>query len=1087
MMTLKDEVSHGGGRCTPSFMHVVEGSNDFSRGCEDSHAGFVAPSSPEFDSQPKGTDDHRRSLKDRKHEPVSQGQNTLSYAKWCSTLVPEVLRTRTPFGAFLAKSIRLSKCLSSDLAPTFFPLPIPPGYWHEMPAAASSQKRRAIHRSRALHVIVMALNFWHSGGSFPEDHLLQRAPNSLHLTLFRRIRALLRSDGPASAFQITKAGRRFPELVTRLGEISEVLTKNGCSVSPYEKSFVGVEVPKDDSSMPELQPYRDLNPDRLVLFGKGGFDATGYLSDPLVMPYREPAVLAFDNAVGVHVPIRDSQETIAQLAALWDKQGLLMIHREAVDPSRYVRIFNAFKSSEIDRQIGDRRSANALEARISEYGPSCRLPAGSDFSELSINPKKETLVICITDRKDFYHQFWTSRRKALANTVGPGIPCHLVDQCNSYALFSLVSSRRRYNREKHGDMLHGAQTGVGLDPHLCHIAFRSILQGDPATTDVLHLCLVGGWASVMGFRRPTYSLFNKAYTLVDTAKYNPNRPRIIELSRAVANELVLAAVLHPLMMTDIGCKYHPFVFATDASSKRGAICSCQVEPTTAEVLWKTSKSKGSYTRLLSPSEELLRRLGIQEESCLEDPIEDIKASPSRPLAYRFDFIEVFAGAAKVTAAIQRLGIPTGPPIELSFSEEFNVEECHVVSWLTYLLSHRLILGIMVEPPCTTFSIIRRPALRSRDAPYGHNPAEEKTRTGNVLGCRACQLMKVAGVNRVAGLLETTYSSMLKHLLAWHSVQNMACSKTVRVDSCRFGSPHLKSFRMLCVHLTPDQIDRRCVCASKHLQVQGKYTKGSATYTDKLADAIALDFAAWIFAERRVLREDAEVPSKGLESLAINDVAISGKWTVDCAWNFRKDSHINILEESSLLRLAQRCANLKYPTRITAMVDSNVVRGASSKGRSSSLGLSTVLRRFNAVCVAAALYFSIPFCPTRHNPSDDPTRDTPLRCTLPGLGFLQMDRGSQFDMCSLPKLKRWTSNWARLILRLAGCHLLHLSRRDLFRRSFVSNWFAQSKIFDSTLGFPGEGPLIPGLLWIFLMWIYSILLPSNLVCLCLLWP
>ena len=327
MMTLSDGVSHGGGRCTPSLVHVLDGSNDFSTVCEDGRSGFVAPCSPEFDSQPKGTDVHRRSLKDRKREPVSQGQNTLSYAKWCSTLVPEVLRTRTPFGAFLAKSIRLSKCLSSDLAPTFFPLPIPPGYWHEMPPAASSHKRRAIHRSRALHVIVMALNFWHSGGSFPEDHLLQRAPNSLHLTLFRRIRALLRSDGPASAFQITKAGRRFPELVTRLGEISEVLTKNGCSVSPYEKSFVGADVPKDDSSMPELQPYRDLNPDRLVLFGKGCFDATGYLSDPLVMPYREPAVLAFDNAVGLHVPIRDSQETIAQLAALWDKQGLLMIHK----------------------------------------------------------------------------------------------------------------------------------------------------------------------------------------------------------------------------------------------------------------------------------------------------------------------------------------------------------------------------------------------------------------------------------------------------------------------------------------------------------------------------------------------------------------------------------------------------------------------------------------------------------------------------------------------------------------------------------------------------------------------------------------
>ena len=394
---------------------------------------------------------------------------------------------------------------------------------------------------------------------------------------------------------------------------------------------------------------------------------------------------------------------------------------------------------------------------------------------------------------------------------------------------------------------------------------------------------------------------------------------------------------------------------------------------------------------------------------------------------------------------------------------------------------------MVEPPCTTFSIIRRPALRSRDAPYGHNPAEEKTRVGNVLGCRACQLMKVAGVNRVAGLLETTYSSMLKHLLAWHSVQNMACAKVVRVDSCRFGSPHLKSFRMLCVHLSPDHIDRQCICTCKHLQVQGKYTKGSATYTDQLSDALALDFAAWIFAERKALCEEADTPAKGLESLAVNDLAISGKWSVDCAWNFRKDSHINILEESALLRLAQRCASLKYPTRITAMVDSNVVRGASAKGRSSSLGLSTVLRRFNAVCVAAALYFSIPFCPTRHNPSDDPTRDTPLRCSLPGLDFLEMDRDSKYDLCQLPKLKRWASNWARLILRLSGRHTLYLSRRDLFRRSFISRWFPQSKIFDSSLGFPGEGPLLLCLLWTFqaLIWLFTF--SCCFVGSCLLWP
>ena len=400
----------------------------------------------------------------------------LSYARWCSTLVPEVLKTRTPFGAFLSRSIQLSRGLSSDPAPTFFPLPIPPGYWHEMPAVCSSNKRRSIHRSRALHVVVMALNFWHSGGSFPEDHQLQRSPNKLHQTLYKRLRALLRSDGPAFAFEATKAGRRFPELVARLGELSDVLTKNGCSASPYEKSFPGVEVPKDDTTMPELQPYRDLNPDRLVLAGNGLFDATDHLSDPLVMPYREPEVLSFPNAMPVKVPLRDSCDTLARLGRLWDKHGLLYVHRESTDANRYVRIFNAYKNEELDRQIGDRR--------ISEFGPSSCLPAASDFSEISLDPRKQTLSISITDRRDFYHQFWASRKKALVNTLGPPIEIEALKDTKGFSLFALENAKKRYRREKHGDMLHGKRKPVLLPDGLCHISFQSLLQGDHCGVDI---------------------------------------------------------------------------------------------------------------------------------------------------------------------------------------------------------------------------------------------------------------------------------------------------------------------------------------------------------------------------------------------------------------------------------------------------------------------------------------------------------------------------------------------------------------------------------------------------------------------------
>ena len=256
---------------------------------------------------------------------------------------------------------------------------------------------------------------------------------------------------------------------------------------------------------------------------------------------------------------------------------------------------------------------------------------------------------------------------------------------------------------------------------------------------------------------------------------------------------------------------------------------------------------------------------------------------------------------------------------------------------------------------------------------------------------------------VSIVLQVSWDSLF-HFPAWKAAAAMPCSRVVRVDSCRFGSPHLKSFRMLCVDFRPNSINLRWMCQRKHLQAQGKYTKASATYAAELCSAIPLDLARWIWAEQDELRSGIAGNSKGFESLAINDPALSADWSIDAAWNFSKPGHTNLLEEAALLRLAQRCAHFGCPTRITAMVDSNVVRGATSKGRSSSLGLSSVLRRFNAVCVSAALYFHIPFVPTRQNTSDDPTRNVDLRTPIPGFKTNSLDRETMFDLCSLPRLR-----------------------------------------------------------------------------------
>jgi hypothetical protein len=61
-----------------------------------------------------------------------------------------------------------------------------------------------------------------------------------------------------------------------------------------------------------------------------------------------------------------------QLCKLWDARGLLRCYRGPILPGHFSRLFNAYKSADLDRQIGDRRLPNARERSID--GPSTFLP-----------------------------------------------------------------------------------------------------------------------------------------------------------------------------------------------------------------------------------------------------------------------------------------------------------------------------------------------------------------------------------------------------------------------------------------------------------------------------------------------------------------------------------------------------------------------------------------------------------------------------------------------------------------------------------------------------------------------------------------
>lgn len=689
---------------------------------------------------------------------------------------------------------------------------------------------------------------------------------------------------------------------------------------------------------------------------------------------------------------------MAELALLWDRQGLLRLHQEKLDSRQtceLVRVFNCYKAVDRDRQIGDRRGRNAVEGVL--RGPSSNLPAGQDLCDLSIDLDRQRLHVSISDGRDFYHQLWVTKARAITNTLGPGLPVSLVDDTDAYKLFLLESSKRKYSRERHGDHLEQFASHGQPGSDIVWACFNSVLQGDhggveiatdahsqllrsfdllkedvhlvanrpcfdscsveglviddffcvsiddkevpqqetkayvaykkaqeayaaydllgspekdivaesagkaigayingsssatstgvctvgapaskrlalsaltlhscalPYTTASLHRCIVGAWVSMLLYRRPMMNLLNHSFSLVDSCQ-DLQEDALVPLPRTVAQELVLCAVLAPLLLSDIAVPFDETLYATDASESRGAVCSAYAGEDIVRMLTKVCKTKGAYTRLhncqTAKNHQSLAEFDDREEV-------DSSHQPGcvgRPLAFSFEFMEIFAGSSRISEALSNLSVVVG--LDISLSEEYDLSKVHVLAWIYHLIESGRLLAVAVEPPCTTFSIMRRPALRSRSRPLGFDPKEAKTQLGNHLFLTAFQILKKAAAHSIAGLLERPFSALSKFLVAYQRALHWPGAVEVRIDSCQYGSIHQKSFAFLSVNVDMAPIVRRCPGTCNHVPIAGVYTKASAIYTAELATALAWALRHSI--EVIKARKDSEdsLPVAGLEN------------------------------------------------------------------------------------------------------------------------------------------------------------------------------------------------------------------------------
>ena len=160
---------------------------------------------------------------------------------------------------------------------------------------------------------------------------------------------------------------------------------------------------------------------------------------------------------------------------MWDVKGLLKVFSSPSRPGLYSRVFNAYKSTQHDRQIGDRRLPNRMERHID--GPSKHLPPGH-LCQLTVPPFTHAISGSITDRRD---QAEVSAERARSNMF----PFSYIRECldGLAALHAFDQSREEHHRQRRKRKIAGRHPGGVADrgsddqPQLFP-AFASLCQGD---------------------------------------------------------------------------------------------------------------------------------------------------------------------------------------------------------------------------------------------------------------------------------------------------------------------------------------------------------------------------------------------------------------------------------------------------------------------------------------------------------------------------------------------------------------------------------------------------------------------------------
>jgi hypothetical protein len=262
----------------------------------------------------------------------------------------------------------------------------------------------------------------------------------------------------------------------------------------------------------------------------------------------------------------------------------------------------------------------------------------------------------------------------------------------------------------------------------------------------------GSWTAVAMYRRPILVVFRHMY------EFNSLEPKAVYRFGAKAREeLILAACLAPLAVTDLRAQVPQKLWALDASPSKGAYVSTPVSLPLSRALWRHGERRGKYSKLETGPRRVLVEHGWlapeQELDAFQDHGEASSwQTPQREIAFLYDVLAIGRNASLHVKACADLGLICGPACSREASPHFAVEDSRFLEWVVWLLAEGRLLFVIVEPPCGTFAPAYRPAVRSYGVPLGFERADPATRRGNAIATRSISILWAAQRYQAGGIL-----------------------------------------------------------------------------------------------------------------------------------------------------------------------------------------------------------------------------------------------------------------------------------------------------------------------------------------------